>query len=217
MPMCDKSPQHLSSLLSVIQKASAAPDSPPPKKDSGAAHDAAEDARRCALAAIGSIVQLKDSSKHLRNVIATLLQALSDDTGHPTHAPQSPHPHSMQPHLHPTHFLLHFIPLAVACEALESLLRISEQAQPEALAGVLGACIDAYASLHRPHHRCITLPSCPCHRDRVRFCHSPHDFPRRKTELQGTRPPTLSSSPLYFFLFSQLKIHTSATGFGSRR
>jgi hypothetical protein len=92
MPMCDKSPQHLSSLLSVIQKASAAPDSPPPKKDSGAAHDAAEDARRCALAAIGSIVQLKDSSKHLRNVIATLLQALSDDTGHPTHCPPIPTP-----------------------------------------------------------------------------------------------------------------------------
>ncbi len=78
MPMCDNSPQQLSSLLSIIQNAAATSESPTPKKD---AHDAADDARRCAIAALGSIVQLKDSSKHLRNVIATLLQALSDDAG----------------------------------------------------------------------------------------------------------------------------------------
>ena len=78
MPMCDNSSQHLSSLLSIIQNAAAASESPSPKKDS---HDAADDARRCAIAALGSIVQLKDSSKYLRNVIATLLQALSDDAG----------------------------------------------------------------------------------------------------------------------------------------
>jgi hypothetical protein len=78
MNMCDNSATHLTSLLSVIQNAAAASESPTPKKDT---HDAADDARRCAIAALGSIVQLKDSSKHLRNVIATLLQALSDDAG----------------------------------------------------------------------------------------------------------------------------------------
>ncbi len=78
MSMCDNSATHLTSLLSVIQNAAAASESPTPKKD---VHDAADDARRCAISALGSIVQLKDSSKHLRNVIATLLQALSDDAG----------------------------------------------------------------------------------------------------------------------------------------
>jgi hypothetical protein len=78
MNMCDNSATHLTSLLSVIQNAAAASESPTPKKDT---HDAADDARRCAISALGSIVQLKDSSKHLRNVIATLLQALSDDAG----------------------------------------------------------------------------------------------------------------------------------------
>ena len=78
MPLCDQTAQNLSSLLSIIQKAAAAPDSPPPKKDQ---RDYADDARRCAISAIGCIVQLKDSSKHLRNVIATLLQALADDSG----------------------------------------------------------------------------------------------------------------------------------------
>jgi hypothetical protein len=76
IPMCDRAPQHLPSLLSVIQKAATASDS-----SSGSAYDLSIDARRCAIAAIGSIVQLKDSSKHLRNVVETLLQALSDEAG----------------------------------------------------------------------------------------------------------------------------------------
>ena len=76
--MCDNSPQHMSSLLAIVQKAAAPSESPSPKKDS---YDSIDDARRCAIAALGSIVQLKDSSKHIRNVISTLLQALSDNTG----------------------------------------------------------------------------------------------------------------------------------------
>jgi hypothetical protein len=78
IPMCDNSSQHMSSLLAIVQKAAAPPESPSPKKDS---YDSIDDARRCAIAALGSIVQLKDSSKHIRNVISTLLQALSDNTG----------------------------------------------------------------------------------------------------------------------------------------
>jgi hypothetical protein len=78
IPMCNKSAQHLSSLLAIIQKSAAAPEVPPLKKDSS---DSVDDARRCAIAALGSIVQLSDSSKYIRNVISTLLQALSDNAG----------------------------------------------------------------------------------------------------------------------------------------
>jgi hypothetical protein len=76
--MCHNSPQHISSILAMVQKAAAPPESPMSKKESW---DSVDDARRCAIAALGCIVQLNDSSKYIRNVISTLLQALSDNAG----------------------------------------------------------------------------------------------------------------------------------------